>query len=259
MDVANRFAQHVAIALDNARLYAQIQQHNAELKRSNRELQSFAYVSSHDLQEPLRKIQTFGNRLQSKHSHQLDERGLDYLIRMQNAAARMQTLIHDLLAFSRVSTHAQPFKNVNLNTIVTEVISDLEIQMETVQGTFTLDTLPTIESDATQMRQLFQNLLSNALKFHRAEVPPVVNISSTQHNGVCTIYIKDNGIGFDEKYVDRIFNVFQRLHNRNDYEGTGVGLAVCRKIVERHHGTLTAKSQPNCGTTFIVTLPMKQI
>ncbi len=263
-------AAQLAVAIENARLYKAAQQeiierriaeeklkiYTAELERSNNELQNFAYVSSHDLQEPLRKIQMFGDRLIYRYRDHLDERGQDYLDRMQNAASRMQTLIEDLLAFSRVITKSQPFTRVRLTQIVEEVVGDLEGQLKDVNGRVELNHLPIIKADPTQMRQLFQNLISNGLKYHRPEGSPVVKIwSEVNESGTVTIYIADNGIGFDEKYLDRIFNVFQRLHGRSTYEGTGVGLAICKRIVERHNGHLTARSKKGDGATFIVTLP----
>lgn len=243
----------------------------AKLEQSNRELQDFAFVASHDLQEPLRKIQAFGDRLKTKYSAILTAEGVDYLERMQNAAKRMQTLISDLLAFSRVTTKAQPFAPVNLTQVLEEVLSDLEIHIHKVGAQIEAETLPTIDADAMQMRQLLQNLISNALKFHKPNTSPIIKINcqllSSQQQSLyrnnsggklCQITVKDNGIGFDEKYTDRIFTVFQRLHGRNEYEGTGVGLAICRKIAERHNGTITAKSALGEGATFIITLPVKQ-
>ncbi len=236
----------------------------AELERNNSELQSFAYVASHDLQEPLRKIRTFGDRLQSTYGHALDERGMDYLRRMHNAAERMQILIHDLLLFSRVTTQAQPTKSVNLQKVFDGVLCDLEVHIEEVQAQVVVGDLPTIDADPTQMRQLFQNLLSNALKFHKPGQPPLILVGSEKmlDNGhdaqFWQITVADNGIGFDEKYADRIFTIFQRLHGRQGYEGTGVGLAICRKIVERHHGHISAHSYPGEGATFIITLPVRQ-
>jgi signal transduction histidine kinase len=238
----------------------------ARLEQSNRELQDFAYVASHDLQEPLRKIQAFGDRLKARFAEALGEQGRDYLDRMHNAAARMQNLITDLLAFSRISTKAQPAVLVDLAQATREVLSDLETRIEQTGGRVEIGELPAIEADPLQMRQLLQNLVGNALKFHREDVAPEVKIAGKilngtnghAHNRRCEIVVEDNGIGFDEKYLDRIFNVFQRLHGRGKYDGTGVGLAICRKIVERHAGTITAKSEPGKGTTFIVTLPMKQ-
>jgi light-regulated signal transduction histidine kinase (bacteriophytochrome) len=175
-----------------------------------------------------------------------------------NAAGRMQVLIEDLLAFSRVSSRGQPFTPQDLSSVVTQVLSDLEVRIQQLDGTVNVHTLPTIDADGLQMRQLFQNLIANALKFHRPGVPPVVTVDGGAHGDEVTILVSDNGIGFDEKYLDRIFAIFQRLHGREEYEGTGIGLAVCRKIVERHSGTITARSTPGEGTTFVVTLPLTQ-
>ena len=244
------------------------------LEQNNRELQDFAYVASHDLQEPLRKVRAFGDRLKTKCGSALSDEGRDYLTRMLNAASRMQTLIEDLLAFSRVTTKAQPFVPVDLNKVAREVVSDLEVRIEQTAGRVELQDLPTIDADPTQMRQLIQNLIGNALKFHRKEEPPVVKVHArlmASHGSqalsrntpgnttpFCQILVEDNGIGFDEKYLDRIFTVFQRLHGRGEYEGTGVGLAICRKIVLRHGGEITARSTPGLGAAFILTLPIKQ-
>ena len=239
----------------------------AQLERSNRELQDFAYVASHDLQEPLRKIVVFGERLKEKAAERLDPETLDYLQRMQKAAARMQNLINDLLTFSRVTTKAQPFTPVNLANTAQEVVDDLEGRIEMTKGRVELGELPVIDAEPLQMRQLIQNLIGNALKFRRPEAPPVVKIAAKIFSGplpqapdsppqsLCELTVSDNGIGFDEKYLDRIFNVFQRLHSRNEYEGTGMGLAIARKIVLYHGGAITAKSAPGQGATFIVTLP----
>jgi light-regulated signal transduction histidine kinase (bacteriophytochrome) len=243
----------------------------AKLERSNRELQDFAYVASHDLQEPLRKIKAFGDRLKARCTGALDERGLDYLDRMQSAAQRMQNLINALLAYSRVTTQAQPFVPVDLAQVTQEVLLDLEMRVEQTGGRVETGDLPTLEADPIQMRQLLQNLIGNALKFHRQDETPVVKVyarspdnqirepfGATHDDEMCQIVVQDNGIGFDEKYLDRIFQVFQRLHGRGEYEGTGIGLATCRKIVERHGGHITATSTPGQGATFFVTLPIKQ-
>jgi PAS domain S-box-containing protein len=249
-----------------------------ELTRSNAELEQFAFVASHDLQEPLRKIQAFGDRLKMKcEKIHLGEAG-DYLDRMQNAAARMQTLINDLLAFSRVIRSSQPFVPVNLTSVTKEVLGDLEVRIEKNGARVEIGELPTIDADPTQIRQLMQNLLSNALKFQPAGAQPVVKISSRviygpewnnppggengavlTSNSFCEISVADNGIGFDEKHLEKIFAVFQRLHGRTEYEGTGVGLAVCRRIAERHSGSITARSQPGKGAIFVVTLPFNPI
>ena len=235
----------------------------ARLQRSNEDLQEFAMIASHDLQEPLRKIQMFGDRLKQEFGQSLGPAGQDYINRMQSAASRGQSLIEGLLAFSRVTTKGQAPKLVELGAIATEVTADLEARIAHVGGTIEIGSLPAIEADPLQMRQLFQNLLGNALKFHRPAVPPTVRISATpvEAQDACTgwqIEVADNGIGFDEKYLDRIFKLFQRLHERGTYEGAGMGLAISRKIVERHHGTITARSTPGRGTTMLVTLPSRQ-
>ncbi len=251
----------------------------AELARSNAELEQFAFVASHDLQEPLRKIQAFGDRLKAKCETVESTEARDYLGRMQSAAERMQTLINDLLTFSRVIRSSQPFIPVDLNAVTKEVLSDLEVRIEKCNAQIQLGELPTLDADPTQMRQLMQNLVSNALKFQPAKALPVVKIegriidlpsvwSAKSGNApagaagtgsqLCEIIVQDNGIGFDEKYLDKIFAVFQRLHGRTEYEGTGVGLAVCRRITDRHGGDIVAKSKPGEGATFIVTLPLHQ-
>ena len=240
----------------------------AELARSNSELEQFAYVASHDLQEPLRKIQAFGDRLKTKCDAVNLQEGRDYLERMQGAAARMQTLINDLLTFSRVISASQPFVPVDLNAVTKGVLSDLEVRIEQTKAKVEVGDLPTIEGDPLQMRQLLQNLIGNALKFQPPDAQPLIRIQGRllkspfagtpeEDPGQCELTIQDNGIGFDEKYLDKIFAVFQRLHGRNEYEGTGVGLAVCRRITDRHGGTINAKSKPGEGATFIVTVPVR--
>ncbi len=237
-----------------------------ELGRSNEELEQFAYIASHDLQEPLRKIQAFGDRLRTRNRERLDDQGKDYLDRMLKAAARMRSLIEDLLSYSRVTTKGQPFARVDLNVIADGVLSDLETRIHETDAAVDVGPLPTIDADPTQLRQLLQNLIGNALKFHRPGVPPAVTVRAevlpaegdADAPPVCRLTVADNGIGFEEKYVDRIFQVFQRLHGRLEYEGTGVGLAICRKIAERHGGTITARSEPGVGATFTVTLPTRQ-
>ncbi len=225
------------------------------LEQSNRELEDFAYVASHDLQEPLRKIQAFGDLLKSKHSTDLDEQGRDYIERKQSAAKRMQVLINDLLSFSRVTTKAQPFAPVDLGHVAHEVATDLELRAQEVNGRIIIHELPTVFADPVQMRQLLQNLISNALKFHRPDVPPVVEIAGTLDERRARITVSDNGIGFEDKYAERIFTMFERLHSRGKYDGTGIGLAICRKIAERHGGEIRAASRPGEGSTFVVTLP----
>lgn len=240
----------------------------AELERSNSELEQFAYVASHDLQEPLRKIRTFSDRLLLKQAEKLDEEGRECLQRMYNAAARMQSLIDGLLALSRVTTKGQKFEKVDLARTAAEVISDLEVQIKQANGRVEVEKLPAVQADPLQMHQLFQNLIANGLKFHRDDEPPVVKVSGRYlpgreerkpdrlTNEQCRIVFEDNGIGFDEKYSARIFGIFQRLHPRDVYEGTGIGLAICRRIVEQHGGTISVHSVPGKGSTFEVLLPI---
>lgn len=232
----------------------------AQVERSNRELKDFAYVCSHDLQEPLRKIQAFGDRLRAKYQDLLPEHGRDYLDRMQSAAARMQTLINDLLALSRVENKALACEPVNLTDIARQTVSDLEVKIEETGAQVQIDPLPVIEADPLQMRQLLQNLVGNALKFQRRDLPPQVHVyGRLSDNGEqLQLYVEDNGIGFDEKYLDKIFTAFQRLHNRDTYEGTGIGLSICHRIVGRHGGSITARSVPGAGATFMVMLPVRQ-
>jgi len=229
-----------------------------ELERSNSELQDFASVASHDLQEPLRKIQSFADELKVSIGNKIDGEEQDTLNRMIAAAGRMRTLINDLLAFSRVTSMAKPFVPVNLALIVKEVLSDLEARLQDTKGRIEVCDLPTIDADPMQMYQLLQNLIGNGLKFHAPGVNPLITISCENGGPNYRLSVTDNGIGFDEKYVDRIFTVFQRLHGRREYEGTGIGLAICRKIVERHGGQIEAHSAPGAGSTFTVVLPMKQ-
>jgi two-component system phosphate regulon sensor histidine kinase PhoR len=239
-----------------------------ELARSNAELERFAYVASHDLQEPLRKILAFGDRLKAKAADCINEEAHDYLDRMQGAAGRMQTLINDLLSYARVTTRAHAFVTTGLNEIVQAVLADLELAIEGSGAEINVGELPTLQADPTQMRQLFQNLIGNALKFRREGVRPVVSITAdllppdspdipdhTPGRRYCQILVEDNGIGFEDRFVERIFDVFQRLHSRDEYAGTGIGLAVCRKIVDRHGGTITARSVLGEGSTFVVVLP----
>jgi PAS domain S-box-containing protein len=226
------------------------------LELSNRELEQFAFIASHDLQEPLRKILAFGEILGRKSGDKLNEDRKEYLSRMQNSAKRMQQLIRDLLKYSRVATRSGPQDTVALREAVMEVISDLELKIERLGANVEVFDLPAIKGEKSQICQLFQNLIANALKFH-GEKQPHIKIYSRRTDHDCRIFIEDNGIGFDEKYLDRIFAPFQRLHGKSAYEGTGMGLAICRKIVERHGGSITAKSKPGEGSTFIVTLPLE--
>lgn len=238
-----------------------------ELSRSNRELEDFAFVASHDLQEPLRKIQAFSDRLETMFKDELGEKGIDYIGRMKNAAQRMSNLINDLLEFSRVTTRGKEFVDTDLNKVLDEILSDLEIAIKESDTKVTIDDMPVIQADPSQMHQLFLNLLSNAVKFRRPDVAPLISVSyqyysefSEAHNAQVewqVITVMDNGIGFLEEYTDKIFVPFQRLHGRSQYKGTGIGLSVCRRIVERHGGTITAQSESGEGATFIIKLPVE--
>ena len=177
---------------------------------------------------------------------------------MLNATERMQSLLAGLLDYSRVTTASEPFKEVDLSDVIGEVLSDLEVRILKTGGKLNIGDLPVIQADPTQMRQLFQNLIGNALKFHKPGEKPMVQVrSASNSDSGCQIIVEDNGIGFDEQYLDKIFAPFQRLHARSEYEGTGMGLAICKKIVERHGGSITAKSAPGAGSKFIVTLPVQ--
>ncbi len=248
---------------------ARLTQVNTDLRRSNENLQQFAYIASHDLQEPLRKIQSFSDILKTQYTDQLGN-GTDYLQRMQDAASRMSALIRDLLAFSRISTRQEAAAPVSLTPVVQQVVTDLDLLIQETGAVVTLNLLPTVLGDASQLGQLFQNLLNNALKFRRANVPPLVAVRaervaatalppSVKPTRTATTYhridVVDNGVGFDDKYVDRIFQVFQRLHGRNEFAGTGIGLAICEKVAANHGGSITASSQPGQGATFSVYLP----
>ncbi|MDQ3707390.1 MAG: ATP-binding protein [Chloroflexota bacterium] len=248
-----------------------LQAFTIQLQRSNRELEEFATVASHDLQEPLRKIQAFGNRLSVKYGDSLDDDGRDYLNRMLTSAARMRILVDDLLDYSRLTIKSRHYVKVDLGALCRDVLSDLGQQIEQSRGRVEVGDLPTIEADEMQMSRLLQNLISNALKFSPEGVRPSIKVSARLAEGSADpclsdlaatehweIRVQDQGIGFDAKYLDRIFAPFQRLHGRNEFEGTGIGLAICRKIAESHWGSITAESAVGKGATFIVTLPAAQ-
>lgn len=229
-----------------------------ELGRSNQELEQFAYVASHDLQEPLRKILAFGEKLQHSVESRLSPEEGDSLARMLNASQRMKALIEDLLLYSRVNTHAQAYQSVDLGKLLNEVLEDLEARVVQSGGKVEIGEMPVIQADPLQMRQLFQNLISNALKFHKAGQGTTVTVKSSLKGGRATLLVEDDGIGFDLKYKDKIFQPFQRLHARSEYEGTGIGLAICQKIVQKHQGCIEVDSKPGEGTLFSIELPLKQ-
>lgn len=244
-------------------------QYSEELQRSNRELEEFAFVASHDLQEPLRKIRAFGDRLQQKYSDQLGDTGSNYVVRMQAASERMSVLIDDLLSFSRVTTKQRPFVNVDLNEVMRRVMDDLDYSIEEKNAQLHIDPLPNMDADASQIAQVFMNLIANSLKFHAPGVRPIITVTSEVNlvspiaddddRPWCCLRFADQGIGFEAQYAERVFSLFQRLHGRNEYSGTGIGLALCRKIIERHGGTITAHSEPGEGAVFTIYLPMSQM
>jgi PAS domain S-box-containing protein len=239
---------------------SEAQHYMQELERSNAELQDFATIASHDLQEPLRKVVAFGDHLKEHCGDGLDETGRDFLARMQNAAQRMSVLIEALFQYSRVSARAEPFQPVDMLAVVFGAVSDLEERISRSHARIEFTPLPKVMADPMQVRQLMQNLVANALKFQApGAMPHVVIEGRTADHGDCEISVRDNGIGFEEKYLERIFRPFHRLHGRSEYEGSGMGLAICRKVVARHGGTITARSRPGEGSTFVVTLPAVKI
>ncbi|MBN1628099.1 MAG: GAF domain-containing protein [Deltaproteobacteria bacterium] len=268
-----RVAAQVAGAMERARLINEIQRSKEKLEKRiqertgnleealkkldlrNKELQEFAFIASHDLREPIRKIQTFGAIIQDRFGKDLPEQAVDYFKRMQNAVDRMDKLLESLLGYSRVSTRGNPFIRADLNELTRETINDFTI-IDKKEATIELGDLPAAEVDPPQFRQLIGNLIHNALKFNRSSAPKVI-IRGEIEGDLCRIFVEDNGIGFDEQYLDSIFMPLQRLHGRNEYEGSGMGLAICAKVAERHGGNITARSKPGEGSTFIVTLPLR--
>ena len=236
-----------------------LQEQRVELGRSNAALKEFASVASHDLQEPLRKILSFGERLETTAGPALDGEARQHLARIVSAAQRMRTLIGDLLLYSQVSTRIQTFAPTDLSGVAREVLSDLETVVSDAGARVEVGTLPVIDADAAQMRQLLQNLLANAIKYRRPDIPSLVRLNASRPDErYCSITVSDNGIGFHQDHADRIFRMFERLHGRAQYDGSGIGLAICRKIVERHRGTIAAVSSAGQGATFTVTLPVTQ-
>jgi PAS domain S-box-containing protein len=249
----------------------ELERYIRDLNRSNKELEEFAYVASHDMHEPLRKILTFSERLKTKYSEALGEEGKIYLERIGVSAGNMRNLIDNLLEFSRVSRGARSFESCDLKKVVSDVLADQELRIEETSTQITLEALPVVEAVPTEMRQLFNNLISNALKFRNVQVTPSIKISARKltlpekserflpfNRPFYRIDVADNGIGFDPVYAEKIFEIFQRLHGKSEYSGSGIGLSICKKIVENHGGLIFATGNPGSGSTFSVILPEKQ-
>ena len=235
-------------------LELRVQERTAELARSNAELQQFAYVASHDLQEPLRMVSNFTQLLAERYDAKLDNDGREFIAYAVEGATRMQTLVQDLLALSRVGTRGKNLEVVRLAEAVDRAVANLEFAIQENGALVSHDELPEVMADSSQMMQLFQNLIGNGIKFKGAE-PPRVHISAGRNGKEWTFSVRDNGIGFEPQYAERIFAVFQRLHSRDEYRGNGIGLSICRKIVERHQGRIWAESIPGSGATFYFTMP----
>jgi signal transduction histidine kinase len=233
---------------------AELQDANVNLLRSNQELEQFAYVASHDLQEPLRAVNSYAQLIARRYSGNLDAKGDKYLGYIMDGATRMQQLINDLLSFSRVGTHSKPLKPMDCEVVLNQVLDNLKVAIAESEAIVTHDPLPTVMGDETQLIQLFQNLIGNAIKFRRQEGPQV-HVLAVEGDNEWAFEVRDNGIGIEPEYFERIFTIFQRLHARSEYPGTGIGLAVCKKIVERHGGRIWVKSEPGIGTTFHFTIP----
>ncbi len=235
----------------------QLEQRSQELDRSNKELEQFAYVTSHDLREPLRMMTSFAQSLEKRYKDKLDKTADDYIQFIVDGAARMQRLIDDILIYSRVSTRTLPFEPVEMEEILRNALVNLRAATEEAKAKIAHDPLPVIYADPSQMGQVMQNLIGNAIKFHREEESPVVHISAKQEGKESVFSVKDNGIGIDPELFGRLFNLFQRLHPQDKYPGTGVGLAVTKKIVQRHGGRIWAESQPGKGSTFYFNIPLE--
>jgi light-regulated signal transduction histidine kinase (bacteriophytochrome) len=230
-----------------------------ELALAKAELQSFISIASHDLQAPLRKIVAFSGLLREEYGKVLKEEGGHYLDRVQSSTGKMQRLLDDLRLLSRITSRAEPFRNICLNTIFREVLDEMKDAISRCNAKITTENFPTIDGDPNQIRQLLQNLIGNALKFHEKDQPPILALGSRRtEDDTVEITVKDNGIGFDPKYLERIFKPFNKLHGNSAYEGSGMGLAICEKIVRRHNGNITASATPGLGATFIVRLPVHQ-
>jgi light-regulated signal transduction histidine kinase (bacteriophytochrome) len=252
LEAANAHLQ-VEIA-QRQRAQESLQEAACELERSNRDLEQFAYVASHDLQEPLRAVGGFVRLLQHRFPDLIDGKAAEYIAGAADGASRMERLITDLLAFSRVGTRGGAFASADLNVLLRDALHNLQTSIRSAQATVTSDPLPTLVVDSTQIVQLFQNLLGNAIKF-RSERPAAIHVGARHSADGWTLSVRDNGIGIEAQYFDRIFQIFQRLHTRRQYAGTGIGLAICKRIIERHRGQIRVESEAGAGSTFYFTLP----
>jgi light-regulated signal transduction histidine kinase (bacteriophytochrome) len=230
----------------------------AELARSNIELQQFAYIASHDLQEPLRAISGFAELLVKRYHGKIDDKADTYIDFITEGTTRMQQMIQDLLAYSRVQTQVHEFVLIDSNTSFDLALKDLQVATKEHNAVITKDPLPSIYADQEQITKLFQNLIGNAIKFNKPGIAPKVHISAKQDENNWIFSVSDNGIGIDHQYADRIFKIFQRLHTRDEYAGTGIGLAICKRIVEQHGGTIWIESVPDSGSTFYFTIPKRK-
>lgn len=249
------------------KLNKQLLENIDQLEAKNKELDTFAYMASHDLQEPLRKIRIFSDRVSSKYGHELDGESKVYIDKIQSACARMQSLINDIFTLSKISTTKEAMTPTNMNELLEEVIGEMDFQIHESNAKIIIDKLPELQVNKSLVKRLFQNLISNSIKYAQKNVPPVVKISAkmesiqlgnkTLSTRFCRIYLQDNGIGFDQQYAEQIFAMFKRLHANTEYEGTGIGLAICKRIVEEHEGFISAKSEIGVGTTFTISLPVE--
>jgi light-regulated signal transduction histidine kinase (bacteriophytochrome) len=265
MEIKERKASEEKVKHLNRQLLENI----ASLEQANKDLDRFAFMASHDLQEPLRKIRMFSDRLALKYNDIMDEDGRTNIQRIHKAAERMQNLITDILTFSKISVDSPSFVDSDMNVLINEVIIDLDEEIRSKNGKIIVEKLPTLSVNPSLMKPLFHNLIGNALKYSKKDTTPQVKITSeisSQLNGktnhgvspkYCRIYIQDNGIGFDQKYAEEIFGMFKRLHHNSEFQGTGIGLALCKKIVEQHNGYISARSKVNEGSTFIISLPLQ--
>jgi signal transduction histidine kinase len=264
IEVKDRMASEQKVNELNKQLLKNIEQ----LESTNKELDQFAFIASHDLQEPLRKIRTFSDRIASKYADKLDSDGKLFIEKMQGACERMQNLINDILEFSKITGVKDSLVYSDMNSIIQDVLSDMDMQIQEKNAHITIDPLPKLYVYPILIKSLFENIINNALKYSQKNIDPVIRITSTNETPekfsdniavkkYCRINIQDNGIGFEQKYAEQIFNMFKRLHGNSEYAGTGIGLAICKKIVEEHHGYISAKSAVNQGTTFTISFPLE--